>query len=66
MVSKNGYKKSIKKHELEALDKILEAFYTKVRKKDGEDYKPNSLRVVVPEIDRYLTEKECKHSIIPD
>ena len=42
------------------------SFKATVCKKDGEDYEPNSLRIMVTAIDRYLTEKEYKHSIIRD
>ena len=48
------------------MNNILEEFYATVRKKDGADYKPDSLRVIVTAIDRYLTEKEHKHSIMRD
>ena len=61
-----GYDESIEKYEPEALNKILEEFNATVRKKDGEDYEPDSLHVMVIAIDRYLTEKEYKHSIIRD
>ena len=46
-VSQKGYDESIEKYEPEALNKILEEFYATVRKKDGEDYEPDSLRVMV-------------------
>ena len=64
--SQKGYDESIEKYEPEALNKILEEFYATVRKKDGEDYEPDSVRVNVTAIDRYLTQKEYKHSIIRD
>ena len=64
--AQKGYDDSIEKYEPEGLNKILEEFYATVRKKDEEDYEPDSLRVMVTAIDRYLTEKEYKHSIIRD
>ena len=64
--SQKGYGESMEKYEPEAMNKILEEFYATVRKKDGEDYEPDSLRVMMTAIDRYLTEKEYKHSIIRD
>ena len=64
--AQEGYDDSIEKYEPEGLNKILEEFYATVRKKDGEDYEPDSLRVMVTAIDGYLTEKEYKHSIIRD
>ena len=64
--AEKGHDESIEKYEPEALNKILEQFYATVRKKDGDDYEPDSLRVMVTAIDRYLTEKEYKYSIIRD
>jgi len=55
--AQNGYDDSIEKYEPEGVNKILEEFYATVRKKDGGDYEPDSLRVMVTAIDRYLTEK---------
>ena len=62
--AQKGYDDSIEKYEPEGLNKILEEFYATVRKKDGKDYEPDGLRVMVTAIDRYLTEKEYKHSIL--
>ena len=62
--SQKGYDESIEKHEPEA--KILEQFYATGRKKDGDDYEPDGLRVMVTAIGRYLADKEYKHSIIRD
>ena len=39
-------------------------FLAKVRTKDGEDYELDSFRVMVTTVDRCLTEKEYKRSII--
>ena len=61
-----GYDESTEKYEPEALNKILKQFYATVRKKKGDDYEPDSLRVMVTAIDRYLADKEYKHSIILD
>ena len=47
-----------------ALNKILENFYATVRKKNGEDYEPDSLRAMVTAVDRYLADKGYKYSII--
>ena len=54
--AQKGYDQSIEKYEPESLNKILEHFYATVRKKDGGDYEPDSLRVMVAAIDRYLTD----------
>ena len=63
--SQKGYDESIEQYEPEVQNKILEQFYATVRK-DGNDNEPDSLRVMVTAIDRYLAEKEYKYSIIRD
>ena len=45
---------------------MTKALKRTVRKKDGDDYEPDGLRVMVTAIDRYLAGKEYKHSIIRD
>ena len=47
-----------------ALNKILEDSYTTVHKKNGEDYEPDILRIMVTAMDRYLADKGYKNSII--
>ena len=61
-----GHDKNIEGYEPAALNKILEDFYATaaVRKKNGEDYEPDSLRVMVTAMDRYLADKGYKYSII--
>ena len=48
----------------QALDEILTKFYAEVRKRDGSEYVPNSLRVMQASIDRYLRQKNYPDSII--
>ena len=36
------------------LDKVLQSFYTEVRKTNGDEYEPNSLASMQAGIDRYL------------
>lgn len=40
----------------EELDKVLSKFYAEVRKKDGDDYEPESLKIMQSAIERYLKE----------
>ena len=40
------------------LDKVLCKFYAEVKKKDGEDYEPESLRIMQCAIERYLLEHQ--------
>ena len=56
----------IEENEPEKLNKLLETFYAEVENKNGEDYEPNSLRVMIAALDRHLNEKRYKVSIIKD
>ena len=51
-------------HCPQALDGLLNRFYVEIRKKDGTDYEPDSLRVMQAAIDRYLCHKNYPASII--
>ena len=42
----------------QALDGLLKKFYVEIRKKDGTDYEPDSLRVIQEAIDRYRGHKK--------
>ena len=64
--SKRGYDKNIEQYVPEELNKILEVFYAEVRKQNGEEYEPDSLRVMIVSLDRYLKEKGYKVSILRD
>ena len=48
----------------QALDGLLNRFYDEIRKKDGTDYEPDSLRVMQAAIDRYLRHKNYPASFI--
>ena len=48
----------------QALDDLLNKFYVEIRKKDGAEYEPDSLRVMQASIDRYLRQKNYPTSII--
>ena len=45
------------------LDKMLCRFYAEVKKKDGDDYEPESLKIMQAAIDRYLKEMNYSCSI---
>ena len=38
----------------EELDKVLSKFYAEVKEKDGDDYEPESLKIMQSSIERYL------------
>ena len=48
----------------EKLDKVLSNFYTEVKKKDGDDYEPESLNIMQSAIKWYLKEKNYPLSIV--
>ena len=45
------------------LNEILCSFYGEIRRQDGKDYEPDSLRVMQAAIHRYLSEKKYVKSI---
>ena len=45
-------------HCPQALDGPSNKFYVEIRKKDGTDYEPDSLRVMQAAIDRYVRHKK--------
>ena len=47
----------------EELDKVLTKFYAKVKKKDEDDYKPESLKIMQSAIERHLKDKNYSLSI---
>ena len=46
----------LEENSAEELDKILQRFYAEVRSKHGEQYEPESLKVMMASLDRYLRE----------
>ena len=45
---------------------MLEHFYAEVNNKKGEDYEPESLKVMMASLDRHLKNKGCTLSIVRD
>ena len=56
----------MEKIEAGELNILLERFYAEVKTKNGDDYEPDSLRVMMAAFDRNLKDKGYKHSIIRD
>ena len=48
----------------EELDTVLTKFYTEVKKKDGDDYEPESLKTMQSAIERHLKDKNYPLSIV--
>ena len=71
MCGRRGVKKKniavkIEEHEPAELNKVLEQFYAEVKNKNGEDYEPDSLRVMIAALDRHLKDKHYLLSIVKD
>ena len=56
----------IEEHEPAELNRLLEKFYAEVKSKNGEDYEPDSLRVMIAAFDRHLKDKQYPLSIVKD
>ena len=50
----------------ESLDEVLSQFFGEIRKQDGREYEPESLRVMQSSLHRYLSEKGYNKSILTD
>ena len=48
------------------LDVVLQQFYAEVKKKNGDDYEPESLAVMQASLDRFLRENNYGYSIVRD
>ena len=53
-------------YEGKQLDETLQKFFTEIRKKDGSEYEPDSLRVMLASLDQHLREKDAAFSIAKD
>ena len=56
----------MKEIDAESLDEVLSQFYGEIRKQDGREYEPDSLRVMQSSLHRYLSEKGYNKSILKD
>lgn len=61
-----GFQENIAEYEPYELNTVLERFYAEVRKKDGTDYEPDSLRVMQASLHRHLVEQNYPKSILSD
>ena len=61
-----GLNNDIVKYEAKELDECLSLFFAEIRKSDGSDYEPDSLRVMLAALDRHLKQNDSKISIAKD
>lgn len=64
--SEKGIAAEIENYEPTQLNSLLERFYTEIKNKHGDDYEPESLKVMITSLDRHLKNKGYKLSIIRD
>ena len=64
--TERGKEKNLKAYECVDLDKTLSQFYAEVRKESGEDYEPDSLRVIQAALEPHLKSKLYPKSIFKD
>ena len=48
------------------LDELLQQFYAEIRKEDGTEYEPDSLRVMLAALDRHFKENGAEYSLLKD
>ena len=51
---------------VQELDGVLQEFYCHVRKQNGDEYEPDSLRTMLAALDRHLSGCGCSYSIMKD
>ena len=51
---------------MQELDRVLQEFYCHVRKQNGDEYEPDSLRTMLAALDRHLSGCGCSYSIMKD
>ena len=64
--TERGKEKNLEAYKCVDLDKTLSQFYAEVRNESGEDYEPDSLRVMQAALERQLKSKLYPKSIIKD
>ena len=64
--TERGKEKNLEAYECVNLDKTLSQFYAEVCKESGEDYEPDSLRVMQAALERHLKSKLYPKFIIKD
>ena len=64
--NERGVNQNLEELDTESMDEILTRFYAEIRKPNGQEYEPDSLRVMQGSINRYLVEKGFTKNIIND
>ena len=64
--AERGIKAELMQLDQQRLDEILQQFYAEVRKEDGTDYEPDSLRTMLAALDRYFKANDADFSLLKD
>ena len=65
-MSAHGLHLKLQAKELEELDSLLAKFYAELRKEDGSEYEPDSLKVMLASLDRHFRDLGAPFSILKD
>ena len=63
---RKNFESNLLSYEGKQVDETLQKFFAEIRKKDGSEYEPDSLRVMLASLDRHLREKDAAFSIAKD
>ena len=64
--NERNFQANLEDYESDVLDRTLPRFYAELRKENGDDYKPDCLKVMQALLERYLKSKAYPKSIIRD
>ena len=64
--NKRNLQPNLEDYQSDVLDRTLSQFYAELRKENGDDYEPDSLKVMQASLERYLKSKAYPKSIIRD
>ena len=64
--TERNVKANLEEYECDALDQTLSQFYAELRKENGDDYEPDSLKVMQAAMERCLKSKSYPKAIIRD
>jgi len=63
---KRGENEELESYEVPRLNEALSQFFAELRKENGKEYEPDSLKVLQASLDRYLKRKNYPKSIVRD
>jgi len=61
-----GILRKLKDIPQQELDTVLQQFFAELQKRDGKEYKPDSLRTMLSSLDQFLRDKGKSYSILKD